>query len=83
MAQTLPEKVNDYAIVAFRVLILTLSGYLCLSFFLSLREDIAKKYELEMRSLEITSSDCQEKYFRNRCDGQRVPAIRELCLQLD
>ena len=31
----------------------------------------------------IEINQCEERYLNNRCDGTRVPAIRDVCRELD
>ena len=83
LKQTLPERVNDYAIVTWRLLILSILAYLCVSFVIIIRTDLLTKYQTEESRMLLNTQECEESFMRNKCDGKRVPAIRDLCRQLE
>lgn len=70
-----------YLQLAFNAFVVTLSIYLILQFFWTIKRDVDIKVEGEMSATLAEIAQCSRQYLENRCQPEtRVPAMEKACL---
>ena len=70
-----------YLQLAFNAFLVTLSIYLILQFFWTIKRDVDIKVEGEMSATLAEIAQCSRQYLENRCQPEtRVPAMEKACL---